>query len=202
MLKVALTGGIASGKSVVAELFAQHHIHIVDADIIARSLVEPGQPAFATITERWGNSIVQDDGQLNRTALRELIFADPHHRKWLETLLHPLIRETMQVEAEQASSAYVIMVIPLLDENTPKHLYDRILMVEAGAEIRLQRLLARDNIDITLANNMIEAQMKRECLAKADDIIHNRGHRAELSTQVDKLHKKYLNLSEVLIHGQ
>lgn len=191
---VGLTGGIGSGKSTVATLFADNGIALVDADVVARQVVAPGSPALAAITEHFGPTVLQADGQLNRAALRLQVFSDEAARQWLNQLLHPLIREQMQQQLAVATSPYVLWVVPLLLENGLNQDCDRVLVVDAPADTQRQRVLARDasaDADAIMARQL----SRRERLAAADDIIDNSGTPDALAEHVDVLHQRYLSLA-------
>ena len=195
MFTVALTGGIASGKSAVAELFSQHHITIIDTDIIARNCVLPNTTAYQNIIKHFGKTILQANGNINRALLKKIIFNDKSERLWLESLLHPLIQECVKVQVQQAKTAYCIIVIPLLAETHSADQYNRICVVDANEKIQEQRLLKRDNIDNQLAQAILKNQASRQQrLTIADDIITNNGSLDELKEQINKLHEKYLSL--------
>ncbi|MEN3753597.1 dephospho-CoA kinase [Mangrovibacter yixingensis] len=193
---VALTGGIGSGKSTVATMFAAHGVSLVDADIIAREVVAPGQPALQKIAEHFGEQILTPEGLLNRTALREHIFTNPKEKQWLNALLHPLIHQRTQQAINQASSPYVLWVVPLLVENQLQRLADRVLVVDVSPETQLHRTMARDNISRELAQHIIAAQVSREArLAVADDIINNDGLPQALTHDVARLNQQYMALA-------
>lgn len=193
---VALTGGIGSGKSTIANAFVNLGVDMVDADIIARQVVEPGTPALATIQARFGAQIVDEQGQLIRSRLREIIFRSPDEKAWLNQLLHPLIQQETQRQLALCHSPWRLWVVPLLVEN---HLYyqaDRVLVVDADREIQLQRTLARDNVSLEQAQNILAAQATREArLAVADDIIDNNGTPESVLPRVAELHQRYLALA-------
>lgn len=194
---VAVTGGIASGKSAVTELFSDCGIDIVDADIAARKIVEPGQPALEEITSVFGPAILAN-GQLNRQALREIIFENPDAKKKLESITHSRIRDLLIQDCENASSPYVIMAIPLLAEGNKAHYawLDRILLVDVTREIQKSRLLARDKTGDLLADKMLDAQATREQrLSIADDVISNRHDLASLRASVQRLDSRYRQLA-------
>jgi dephospho-CoA kinase len=196
MLKIALTGGIGSGKSAVADLFAQHGIAIIDTDVIARAVVEPDTVAWKKLVDHFGPSILLPTQHVNRALLREKIFTDPQERQWLEALLHPLIRTKMITDIEHATSPYCIAVIPLLTAHSHENLFDRTLVITTDTETRLQRIIARDRISRGQAQAMIDAQITDvERLAFADDVINNNCSTDELATTVDNLHQFYLKLS-------
>lgn len=195
---VGLTGGIASGKSSVAALFAGHGIAVADADRIAREVVEPGQPALAAIAAHFGAGVLQADGRLDRAALRRIVFADAGARRELEAITHPAIRSALKQRCEQADSAYAIADIPLLAEagRAAYPWLDRVLVVDVPAALQLARLQARDNIDMALAQSMLAAQATREQrLAAADDVLDNSGALEQLPARVEALHRQYLALA-------
>lgn len=193
---VALTGGIGSGKSTVADEFAKLGATIVDADIIARQVVEPGKPALDAIRLRFGDAILNTDGSLNRTALRQRIFSSPEEKQWLNNLLHPLIHQETQAQFQSASAPYILWVVPLLVENGLQQRAQRILVVDVDRDTQLERTLARDGISRQQAENILAAQATREQrLAYADDIIDNSRCPSELASQVAGLHRHYLELA-------
>ncbi|MEQ9773121.1 dephospho-CoA kinase [Pectobacterium jejuense] len=193
---VALTGGIGSGKSTVADEFAKLGATIVDADIIARQVVEPGEPALDAIRLRFGDAMLNTDGSLNRAALRQQIFSSPEEKQWLNNLLHPLIQQETQTQFQAASAPYILWVVPLLVENGLQQRAQRVLVVDVGKETQLARTLARDGISQQQAENILAAQATREQrLAYADDIIDNSRCPNELAPQVAELHRQYLELA-------
>lgn len=193
---VALTGGIGSGKSTVANLFAHFDVPLIDADIIARQVVEPGMPALAAITSRYGETILQADGTLNRTALREKIFSEPHEKAWLNSLLHPLIQQETQRQLAEIETPYVLWVVPLLVENGLHHCANRVLVIDVAPEIQLARTMARDGITRQQAEHILASQASRQQrLACADDIIDNSGDPLVIAPQVASLHQQYLKLA-------
>ena len=194
--RVGLTGGIASGKSTVANLFAAKGVPIIDTDVIAREVVEPGQPALVEIANEFGPDILDEQGRLRRRHLRDLVFKDDKRRKALELILHPRIREETEARAAAAGGAYQLIVVPLLAESPMKASMDRILVVDASEETQLERLLQRDAESEVQARRMIAAQASREDrLAIADDVIDNGGTLDATAEQVDRLHRKYLELA-------
>jgi dephospho-CoA kinase len=190
--RVGLTGGIASGKSTVASLFAALGVPIVDTDLLAREVVAVGSPLLPQIAEHFGREVLLADGSLDRRALRERIFADDAERRWLEALTHPAIRELTDARCESARGPYVIVAIPLLVETRGGGRFDRVLVVDATPELQLARLVARDGLTRAAAERMLAAQVSREQrLAAADDVIANDGDVARLRDQVERLHLRY-----------
>ncbi|HUD43198.1 MAG TPA: dephospho-CoA kinase [Dokdonella sp.] len=195
-LLVALTGGIASGKSTVADRFAALGVPVLDADVVARELVEPPSTALEAIVGRFGTGVLQPDGRLDRRRLRERIFADPAERLALEAILHPAIRHTLRDRAIALPDAYGLIAIPLLNEASGYDWVDRVLVVDAPRAVQLERLVRRDGLSPALAESMLDAQLGRERrLALADDVIDNTGTPAELDAQVHRLHARYLELA-------
>ncbi|EGW23657.1 dephospho-CoA kinase [Methylobacter tundripaludum] len=196
MLKVGLTGGIGCGKSTVAEIFADLNIPVLDADQIAHSLVEKGQPALARIQQEFGTSVLNPDGSLNRRHLREIVFSDLKQKQKLESILHPLIYKTLQAELEPLVAPYCIISIPLLFETDMIHLVDRILVIDCPVETQIERVKIRDNLTIERIQSIIDNQVSRAYrIAKADDLIDNSTTDYRLAEQVKKLHNLYLSLS-------
>ncbi len=194
MLTIGLTGGIASGKSTVAAHFAALGVPVIDADVIARELVAPGQPALADIIAEFGNGILQSDGSLNRAALRRRVFSDPAQRQRLEALLHPRIRAEMSRRRQALRAPYCILVIPLLLESQQAADVDRVLVVDSSEADQRRRLKARDGLEEAEMQGILAAQLGREArLAHADDIISNDADIAHLQAQVDALHQIYLS---------
>ena len=191
---VALSGGIASGKSTIANLFAQLGVPIIDADVIARQVVEIGTDAYKLIVKHFSQEILLPNNEIDRSQLRDIIFNNDHERLWLNNLLHPIIQEQTQIQIAQQTAAYVIWVVPLLVENNLHNLSDRVLMVDTPEQLQLERLIQRDNIDESLAKKMISSQISsQKRLTYADDIIVNNGDLTSLTAQVNKLHQQYLN---------
>lgn len=191
---VALTGGIGSGKSTVANAFAQLGVNVIDADIIARQVVEPGTVALKSIAEHFGETMLTADGALNRRALRERIFADPQQKVWLNALLHPLIQQETRRQMQQATSPYVLWVVPLLVENGLSRQADRVLVVDVSRETQLARTTARDSVTREHAEQILAAQATRdERLAVADDVIDNNGAPDAIAPEVARLHARYLH---------
>jgi len=195
-LRIGLTGGIASGKTTVAGLFAELGATIIDTDVIAREVVAPGQPALDEIASEFVASLIDADGVLDRAALRELIFADDDARKRLEAILHPRIQDEARRQSDQAGGEYQIIVVPLLVNSSLKDILDRILVVDCDEETQIRRLTARDGESEDLARRILAAQASRtERLAIADDIIRNDGTVADMRQQVAALHEIYQSLA-------
>lgn len=191
---VALSGGIASGKSTIANLFAQLGVPIIDADVIARQVVEIGTDAYKLIIKHFSQEILLPNNEIDRSQLREIIFNNDHERLWLNNVLHPIIQEQTQIQIVKQTAAYVIWVVPLLVENNLHNFADRVLMVDTPEQLQLERLIQRDNIDESLAKKMISSQISsQKRLTYADDIIVNNGDLTSLTAQVNKLHQQYLN---------
>ncbi len=192
-LRIGLTGGIGSGKSAAADEFARLGVDVIDTDLIARELVEPGQPAFAEIVSLFGDGILDQQQRLNRDKLRQLVFSDPILRGKLESILHPRIRQLAVDRAAKASSPYCVLVIPLLVETGNDYPVDRILVIDTPVELQRKRVGLRDNVSDSDIDNILAAQASREQrLAVADDKITNDGSLASLYSQVQRLHHRYL----------
>lgn len=196
---IALTGGIASGKSEIERRFAALGAAVVDADVVARELVEPGQASLQEIVEQFGDAMLNSDGMLDRVAMRARVFDDTAARLRLEAILHPRIRETMKERAIAAVADYVLLSIPLLVESGGAYEWiNRILVVDVPVELQLQRLLSRPGVDIALAKSMLASQTNREeRLAIADDVIENSGSFAALDEQVNCLDRRYRDLARI-----
>ncbi|WP_447586391.1 dephospho-CoA kinase [Pseudoxanthomonas mexicana] len=196
---IGLTGGIASGKSALEKAFAAHGIVVADADQLAREVVAPGEPALAAVVEHFGRDVLQADGQLDRAALRVRAFGDPDQRRALEAILHPAIRARLEAICRAAPGPYAIATVPLLTEGGGRAAYPwlhRILVVDTPAAVQKTRLMQRDGIDATLADQMMAAQASRaERLALADDIVVNDGDIHHLQHAADALHLRYLALA-------
>jgi dephospho-CoA kinase len=196
-LRIGLTGGIASGKSTVAERFTELGVPVIDADAAARTVVMPGTPGLAAVGQRFGPSVVAANGELDRRALRDLVFRDPASRRDLEALLHPLIRAEMERSAELAAGPYIIMAIPLLVEGGASDRVDRVLVVDVEEAVQLQRVMARDGCTLEQARAILASQASRSArLAAADDVLLNAGTVTDLRQAVDHLHERYLRLAE------
>ena len=196
MFKVAVTGGIGSGKSAACDHFARLGVTLVDTDLIARQVVEPGRPAFAAISDHFGPFILDSRGRLDRGRLREQVFRSPDERRWLEALLHPLIRLSAQAEAQAATGDYVVLVIPLLAEGGWDGGADRILVIDCPEAVQIARCRARDGMTEGQARAILAAQANRaKRLALADDVIDNSGELPALQRQVERLHHDYLGMA-------
>ncbi|OOZ00229.1 dephospho-CoA kinase [Solemya velum gill symbiont] len=197
MLRVALTGGIASGKSVVTDLFEKLGAEVIDTDLISRELVEPGNPLLKQICELFGEDILDESQALDRAKLRQRIFNNNEERIALEELLHPAIRQRVYERIAESDADYVIVAIPLLTETRYPYELDRILVVDAPRQQQLERLVERDKLSGEAARKMVEAQSDREVrLAVADDIITNDDSIYALKQKVEELHKHYTRLSQ------
>lgn len=193
---VGLTGGIGSGKSQVSALFEALDVTVVDADLIAREVVEPGTEGLAAIAEHFGAEILEADGSLNRAALRTRVFNDEAERRWLNALTHPLIRSEMVRRCREAPSEYALMVVPLMVENKLHTLVDRLLVVDLPEDQQRHRTASRDNTEGSEVDKIIARQASRaERLALADDVIDNSGSVEALSPQVRRLHQQYLTMA-------
>ena len=197
-LRIGLTGGIASGKSTVAQRFADLGVPVIDADVAARAVVGSGTPGLARVIERFGTGVLAQNGELDRRALRDLIFSNPGARRDLESILHPLIRIDMESSADQAVGPYIVMAIPLLIEGGPSDRVDRILVVDVDETVQLRRVMERDGCTAEQARAILASQASRSArLAAADDVLQNAGTVTDLRQAVDHLHERYLRLAEI-----
>lgn len=195
-LRIGLTGGIASGKSTVAGMFADLGATIIDTDIIAREVVMPGKPALDEIAATFGDAVIATDGRLDRSAMRALIFADDTARKQLEAIVHPRIQDETRRQSNRAGGEYQIIVVPLLVNSSLKDILDRVLVVDCDEETQFRRLLGRDEESEDQARRMLAAQASRSArLAIADDVINNVNGLADTRTQVVALHEIYRSLT-------
>jgi len=194
---VALTGGIASGKSTVAEAFRQRGVPIFDADVVARELVQPGQPALAEIAAAFGDDMLTVSGELDRRRMREHVFANIDERRKLERILHPKVREALFAAAAACADAYCVLVIPLLAESHEDYAWlDRVLVVDVPLETQLARVMRRDGITRDAALSILAVQATREQrLALADDVIDNAGPTEALGASLGRLHARYVALA-------
>lgn len=194
---IGLTGGIGSGKSTVAQAFAKLGVVTVDADMAARKVVEPGMPSLASIAEHFGQHILQEDGALDRAALRKIIFKDNQEKLWLEKLLHPLIRQWIEEALQKAASPYVILESPLLLETDQHHLIDAVLVVDVPVETQLARAGLRDSNTKEQIQRIINTQMPRaERLSKADFVFDNSQPEESIDDRVLELHQQFLSEAE------
>ncbi|WP_425935086.1 dephospho-CoA kinase [Aeromonas rivipollensis] len=194
MYVVAITGGIGSGKTTVANQFAALGIEVVDADLIAREVVEPGTPALTAIASHFGPGILDEQGRLDRRALREWIFSDPAAKSWLNALLHPIIRSEMLRQCAAASSPYCLLVVPLLVENRLTELADRVLVIDVDEATQIERTCRRDGVNREQAQAILASQASRsERLAMADDVLDNQSGTTEtIRERILALHETYL----------
>ncbi len=196
MLRIGLTGGIASGKSAVAEELVKLGAALVDTDVVAREVVAKGTPGLEAVVAAFGESVLDASGELDRRRLRSLVFADAGERRRLEGILHPRIRERALAAADAAHGPYVVIAVPLLVETGFGELVDRVLVVDCPPEIQAERLVARDGIEADDAWAMIGAQTDRETrLAAADDVVDNGGTLEAMRAQVRNLHARYVELA-------
>ncbi|WP_223515611.1 dephospho-CoA kinase [Pseudomonas sp. GL-B-19] len=192
---LGLTGGIGSGKSAAAQHFIDMGIHVVDADHAARWVVEPGRPALTAIAEHFGPGVLQADGQLDRAALRALIFEVPEERRWLEGLLHPLIGEEIAHNLAKAQSPYAILVSPLLIESGQTAMTQRVLVIDAPQQLQIERTLQRDQTTEQQVQAILKVQTSRQDrVSHADDVVVNDRDLAWLHSEVERLHHFYLTL--------
>lgn len=196
MLKVGLTGGIASGKTTVCHYFEQLGVPIIDADIIARQLVEIGQPCYQQIINTFSKKVCSSDGQLDRAYLRQLIFSDENAKQQLEQILHPVIRQRLIEQSNACQSDYCLLAVPLLIEADMIDLVNHVLVIDTPVELQLQRLIQRDDITAIEAKAIIKKQCSRKTrLRYADEILINDATHDSLQQKVDRLHHYYLKLA-------
>jgi dephospho-CoA kinase len=196
-LRIGLTGGIASGKSTAAQRFAELGVPVIDADQAARAVVLPGTSGLAQVVARFGTTVLATNGELDRRALRNLIFSDAAARADLNAILHPLIRDYMQQEIVAAVGPYVVLAIPLLVEGgSQRDRVDRILVVDVDEAVQVERLIARDGSTPEQARAILATQASRSArLSAADDVLSNTGTVTKLRHGVDRLHERYLALA-------
>ncbi len=196
-LRIGLTGGIASGKSTVADLFSRHKVPVIDTDVIARQLVQNGRPAVHEIRAAFGDDVFDSEGRLDRESMRKIVFSDASRREELESILHPRIRDESIVQSNAADGPYQIIVVPLLVGSAMRQFMDRVLVVDCDEDTQLRRLLARDAENEAQARRILAAQASRQDrLAIADDVLSNGGDLADTRSQVDALHSKYVLLAD------
>jgi dephospho-CoA kinase len=195
--RVGLTGGIASGKSTAAKFFGALGVPIIDTDQLARDVVEPGQPPLERLVERFGPSILTEDGHLDRPALRNIVFSDPKARADLEALTHPAIGVAVEVRSAEVGGIYQVLVIPLLVEKSLGSQLDRVVVVDCDEELQIRRLQARDGSTLEQARAILNVQTSRTARLKAaHDVIKNDGDMSSVRDQVEKLHARYLELAQ------
>ena len=196
ILRIGLTGGIASGKTAVSDAFAKLGVPVIDTDRIAREVVEPGRPALTEIVEEFGEDVLNADGTLDRRALRERVFAEEGSRQRLEAITHPRIRDETLRRMHNAGGPYQVIVVPLLVESGFGALVDRVLVVDCPQELQRQRLMDRDDTSTETAEAMMRSQTDRDTrLEAADDVIDNSGTLEDTRRQVEHLHNRYLALA-------
>ncbi|MBT8099151.1 MAG: dephospho-CoA kinase [Gammaproteobacteria bacterium] len=196
-LRIGLTGGIASGKSTVADIFEGLGASVIDTDVIAREVVKPGEQALEKIRDEFGDDVINDSGGLDRSAMRRIVFGDDDARKRLEGILHPLIRDRTMAAARTAGGAYQVIVVPLLVESPLQQFVDRIVVVDCDERVQIQRLMARDAESEGQARRILAAQSSREERLKiADDVVMNDSDLTATVEQVQKLHESYLRLAQ------
>ncbi len=194
---VVLTGGIASGKTAVSDLFAQRDVPVIDTDRIAHEIVEPGQPVLKQIEDAFGQEFLGPDGRLDRKKMRNTIFSNPEQKNRLEGIMHPAIREEVDDRISQIAAPWCILVVPLLAETRLFRQVDRVLVVDVEESVQIQRVMARDNISQKQAQSILNAQISRQRrLALADDVLDNSGSLEQLEATVDRLHQKYADLAQ------
>ncbi len=195
-LTIAMTGGIGSGKTTVAKLFSRKGVPVIDSDLIAREVVEPGKPAWHSIIEEFGKETLNADQTLDRKKLARLVFNEPAKKRLLELILHPRIYEEIDSRTKQQDFPYCIIVIPLLLETDAASKFDRVLVVDVPEELQTQRTLDRDNCTKDLVERIMATQVSRPVrLAAADDVINNDVTIEQLQDLVDELHERYLGLA-------
>ena len=196
MLRIGLTGGIGSGKSSAAAMFARRGVPVIDADEIAKQLVAPGQPAYERIIQRFGKEFVDADGFIDRGRLRRHVFDDPASRRELEAILHPRVRRQIQRQLRALRAPYCVIVIPLIFEANQQDLVDRILVIDAAEDTQVQRVAARSSLTDDEIRKIIAAQIGRNVrLRQAHDVITNEGELEQLEERVDAFHTRYLDLA-------
>ncbi|WP_339782550.1 dephospho-CoA kinase [uncultured Marinobacter sp.] len=195
MIIIGLTGGIGSGKSTVARQFGALGVHWVDADDVAREVVEPGMPALSAIADHFGQDILTVDGALDRARLRQIVFEQPEQRAWLESLLHPIIREELirQLHLTDYTLPYVLLVSPLLLETDQNELVEKVLVVDVPVDVQIERTMARDTNSREQVERIIAAQMPREQrISKADAVIDNNQPTEKVAAEVRALHERFM----------
>ncbi len=197
MLKIGLTGGIGSGKSTVADLFREEHIPIIDADSIARNILDVGTEGYCQVIEKFGAEIILSNKELDRRLIREKVFKNPALLQWLNQCTHPKVRAEINRQVSETKSPYVILDIPLLFENKLEPTVDRVLVVDVPQELQLERVLQRDDSSAETIESIMKQQVSRDYrLAHADDIIDNSQNLEKLKRQVKHFHQLYLTMAE------
>jgi dephospho-CoA kinase len=192
---VGLTGGIGSGKSAAAEMFRAWGVEVIDADALAREVVEPGQPALGDIAAHFGSELLTAEGYLDRAALRKVVFSNSEQKSWLENLLHPLIAELLQLRLNATKSPYAILESPLLLETEQYKLVDRVIVIDVNEEIQIARSVRRDGSDEAVIRSIIASQIDRsKRIQHADDLVSNEEGLEQLREKVEALHSKYLGM--------
>tara|TARA_B110000858_G_scaffold179560_1_gene216354 strand:+ start:30246 stop:30860 length:615 start_codon:yes stop_codon:yes gene_type:complete len=192
---VGLTGGIGSGKSAAANMFRELGIDVIDADALAREVVEPGQPALSEIAAHFGSELLTAEGYLDRAALRSIVFSNPEHKSWLENLLHPLIAELLQRRLNATKSPYTILESPLLLETEQHKLVERVLVIDASEPTQINRSVKRDGSDEELIRSIIASQIDRaDRIRQADDLVSNEDSLEQLRENIESLHSKYMGM--------
>lgn len=195
--QIGLTGGIASGKTLISDEFSRLGVPVIDTDIIAHEIVEQGQPALLEIVEAFGDTVIGEDGRLKRKALRNLIFSDENAKVRLESILHPKIRQQVFDEIKEVNYPYCIIVIPLLTESGGYQNLDRVLLVDVDPDVQIARLMSRDGSSVEQANRALASQASREDrLANANDVLDNSSSPQVAYDKVAQLHQRYLQLAQ------
>jgi dephospho-CoA kinase len=196
MLVIGLTGGIGSGKSTVADALAARGAGVIDTDVIARELTEPGQPALGEIAATFGADLIRSDGRLDRDALRALVFSDADARTRLERILHPLIKDRMLERLAALDAPYAVLVIPLLFETNQHTIVDRVLVVDLPETVQRERVQRRSGLTHSEVDRIVASQISRaERLTRADDILDNSGDLPALLAQAERIHCRYIELA-------
>ncbi|MBE66059.1 MAG: dephospho-CoA kinase [Gammaproteobacteria bacterium] len=196
MYIVGLTGGIGSGKTTIAYFFSERDIKVINADQLARKVVQPGTIALSQIKQKFGDKILTESYGLNRSLLREIVFKDERQRVWLENLLHPLIEDEINKSIESALSQYVVLESPLLLETNQHKLVNRILVIDVSPEIQLKRTLSRDGGSEATIKAIINSQLTRlQRLNMADDVINNEQDLKSVRIELESLHQNYLSMA-------
>ena len=192
---VGLTGGIGSGKSAAAQIFRTCGVEVIDADSLAREVVEPGQPALSDIAAYFGSELLTAEGHLDRAALRKIVFSNPEQKSWLENLLHPLIAKLLQRRLNATKSPYAILESPLLLETEQYKLVDRVIVIDVNEEIQIARSVRRDGSDEAVIRSIIASQIDRsKRIQHADDLVSNEEGLDQLREKIEALHSKYLGM--------